>query len=553
MTIFLNKRIAFFSLLIVLLVFPALKSANAQLSDCNCNNSSDSTCADGFEVTFLGATNGNTVFTYSVCNVDTEECNAPMGLSHADIIISNSLCINDPGSNITSTFIGTNNTTEIPCEAPTNRDPSCQDIPDPLPAGLLIKCEVPEGNDGDLFDPAPGQCVTIEIEILNANPPLQVGPTVALNKAGQICGNGCLLGPSCVGCEPPPPASCDVTVIKELNGSDGPATFGMVADYDGPSDDFNIFLTPPNTPSINFDLPLGEGVTVTENDMPDGWTFNNVSCIAGPGTSCDDEIGGQAFFCECGDDGDGSATCTFNNNPPLDLPCNIEIVKQTNPNDDPQSFSFTSNQTPAMFSLQDNGNQALSSIDVGVIAGVQETLPMNWVLDSINCIGGNPSQFDVILQDQQVNITCDSSSPGVARTCTFNNRFDPPPPGSGCCIESQGICFADVSENDCPVPPNEAFLLGQSCVDPRCETPPPGEGCCVETEAVCSITTAENCPVPPNLEFLGIGSNCTDQNICNPIPPISSVPTLSQWGLIAMAGILGLVGFIMVIRRQAAA
>ncbi len=35
-----------------------------------------------------------------------------------------------------------------------------------------------------------------------------------------------------------------------------------------------------------------------------------------------------------------------------------------------------------------------------------------------------------------------------------------------------------------------------------------------------------------------------------PPPPPAQVPTLSEWGLIAMAGILGIVGFIMVIRRR---
>ncbi|MCK5710363.1 MAG: IPTL-CTERM sorting domain-containing protein [Deltaproteobacteria bacterium] len=31
--------------------------------------------------------------------------------------------------------------------------------------------------------------------------------------------------------------------------------------------------------------------------------------------------------------------------------------------------------------------------------------------------------------------------------------------------------------------------------------------------------------------------------------PVSAVPTLSEWGLIAMAGILGIVGFVVMRRR----
>ncbi len=37
------------------------------------------------------------------------------------------------------------------------------------------------------------------------------------------------------------------------------------------------------------------------------------------------------------------------------------------------------------------------------------------------------------------------------------------------------------------------------------------------------------------------------------LPRISNVPTLSEWGLIAMAGILGLVGFMVIRRRKVTA
>jgi hypothetical protein len=44
------------------------------------------------------------------------------------------------------------------------------------------------------------------------------------------------------------------------------------------------------------------------------------------------------------------------------------------------------------------------------------------------------------------------------------------------------------------------------------------------------------------------------QFVCEPVEPVvSNVPTLSEWGLIAMAGILGLVGFMVLRRRKVTA
>jgi hypothetical protein len=43
--------------------------------------------------------------------------------------------------------------------------------------------------------------------------------------------------------------------------------------------------------------------------------------------------------------------------------------------------------------------------------------------------------------------------------------------------------------------------------------------------------------------------NCADGLAFKPLPP-PAVPTLSEWGLIAMAGVLGIVGFIVIRRRK---
>lgn len=57
-------------------------------------------------------------------------------------------------------------------------------------------------------------------------------------------------------------------------------------------------------------------------------------------------------------------------------------------------------------------------------------------------------------------------------------------------------------------------------------------------------------------EFGGIplsGETCNEETrFCSGFSPTTNVPTLSEWGLIAMAGVLGIIGFFMVIRRRKA-
>jgi len=131
-----------------LLFIPIHEPANSQLPQCTCGNSGLSTCADGFEVTFVGATMSNTLFTYTICNVDTMECNAPMALSHADILIANPDFIANPGTDITTTIIGTDGVTTRACDAPTDKDKSCGKDIDNL-SELLIKCDMTDG----IFEP----------------------------------------------------------------------------------------------------------------------------------------------------------------------------------------------------------------------------------------------------------------------------------------------------------------------------------------------------------------------------------------------------------------
>ncbi len=57
-------------------------------------------------------------------------------------------------------------------------------------------------------------------------------------------------------------------------------------------------------------------------------------------------------------------------------------------------------------------------------------------------------------------------------------------------------------------------------------------------------------------DFFGFfeGESCNEQTgLCSGFQPVSNVPTLSEWGLIAMAGVLGIVGFMVMRRRKVTA
>ncbi|HSC34881.1 MAG TPA: IPTL-CTERM sorting domain-containing protein [Thermodesulfobacteriota bacterium] len=84
--------------------------------------------------------------------------------------------------------------------------------------------------------------------------------------------------------------------------------------------------------------------------------------------------------------------------------------------------------------------------------------------------------------------------------------------------------------------------------------PGPGEeGCCQLTDGCIDAID-----LPPNAvclsEFFVENAFCDQETgQCTPIPIVSNIPTLSEWGLIAMAGILGIAGFIIIRRRKAVA
>jgi len=92
--------------------------------------------------------------------------------------------------------------------------------------------------------------------------------------------------------------------------------------------------------------------------------------------------------------------------------------------------------------------------------------------------------------------------------------------------------------------------------------PPVNPGCCQamnsETDAYICENVVFDCGAAAfPIVIIGFfeGESCNEQTgLCTGFMPAPDpVPTLTEWGLIAMAGVLGLAGFMVIRRRKAAA
>jgi len=75
------------------------------------------------------------------------------------------------------------------------------------------------------------------------------------------------------------------------------------------------------------------------------------------------------------------------------------------------------------------------------------------------------------------------------------------------------------------------------------------EVCCIFGKNNCEFISQQECEEEGG-KFTEEDVACSEVKICNIV--FTPIPTLNQWGLIAMAAILGIIGFIMVLRRRKA-
>ena len=197
-----------------------------------------------------------------------------------------------------------------------------------------------------------------------------------------------------------------IVIIKDAIPNDA-QDFSFTNDITGCSPSFNLDDdadgTLSNTNTCNGTLSPGT-YTVTEV-VPAGWDLTNLVCTdASGGTTTNVGTATASISLAAGE----TVTCTFTNT----KRGTIIVEKQTNPNGDPQLFTFTGD---ASGNIADNGTITVSNLIPGTYTST-ETVPSGWDLTSIVCDDSN-STGNVGTATATFNL-----DPGEIVKCTFTNR-----------------------------------------------------------------------------------------------------------------------------------
>jgi len=132
--------------------------------------------------------------------------------------------------------------------------------------------------------------------------------------------------------------------------------------------------------------------------------------------------------------------------------------------------------------------------------------------------------------------------------------------GLGCCLDS-GVCIG-CGGLECALNNDECMAAGGNsgtdsffCLaNGNCSGPIKSDdlGCCVLSEGNCNEDQEFQECDGVGIEWV-FKTECSEVARC-PDPKVTSpIPTLSEWGLIALAGTLGIIGFMVIRRRKVTA
>ena len=179
----------------------------------------------------------------------------------------------------------------------------------------------------------------------------------------------------------------EIVVVKQTLPDGDQQSFAFGASYDG--DGFSL-----SDGQSNASGELLPGTYSVSEDVPAGWDLKSATCDDG---SSPDSIGLASGE---------TVTCTFVN----EKDAHIVVEKQTNPDGDPQSFSFTASYDGDGFSLSDGQSDDSGDLTAGTYS-VSENVPAGWGLVSAVCSDGSPASAIALAAGETV-------------TCVFTNEKD---------------------------------------------------------------------------------------------------------------------------------
>ena len=131
----------------------------------------------------------------------------------------------------------------------------------------------------------------------------------------------------------------------------------------------------------------------------------------------------------------------------------------------------------------------------------------------------------------------------------------------GCCVDNDGVCLGcgesescAITEDQCNILVDGNFTEGEACFEEQadgCGGPDALPGCCVIARGQCigGINLPE-CNNADGIEWI-TETSCDELLQCQ--QATRNVPSLSQWGLIAVAAVIGIAGLFGILRRRVSA
>ncbi len=252
---------------------------------------------------------------------------------------------------------------------------------------------------------------------------------------GDGCSSSCLVEPGAT-CDTSEPSmcgfGCNITVVN----SAAPA-YNTEFDFlrvTIPLFDPNVFdefmLADNISPENSFSVPF-LSLTFIAELPPTGWSLDNIQC--GPQNRVGDgsfmpgqvpaELNGIGFgnivlaLCLL----DGEATCTYTNSANENERCNIIVEEEVphptvNTVDTLFPFNLSAGELDESFEITTGESDTTPDLPLSTDYTITQTVPEDWLLDSISCEGD--AEFTSTVNDNTVEVTC--NSPGDV-TCTFVN------------------------------------------------------------------------------------------------------------------------------------